>query len=109
MYLIYKTEITIQFGMIKRWLNLLILFKSERVEEEEGLKSNSICPIIDEIFNTIPRMNFHKTDTEILLTTMCLLPKVFHGIDVTKTSEIGWFLPEKKTFIREPLGFHLQT
>jgi murein L,D-transpeptidase YcbB/YkuD len=75
-----------------------LLYSKVNGLEEEGLKSSlTYAPIIDGIFNTNTPNELSQTDTEILLTTIYVFyaKKVFHGIDVTKTIEIGWFLPRK--------------
>jgi murein L,D-transpeptidase YcbB/YkuD len=76
-----------------------LLYSKVNALEEEGLKSNiAYAAIIDGIFNANTTNKISQIDTEILLTTVYVyyVKKVFHGIDVAKTTELGWFLPRKK-------------
>ncbi|NGY36899.1 L,D-transpeptidase family protein [Flavobacterium sp. XN-5] len=73
-----------------------LLYSKANALEEEGLKySISYSPLIDGIFER--KNTFSKTDTDILLSTLYVFyaKKVFYGIDVAKTNEIGWFLLRK--------------
>lgn len=73
-----------------------LLYSKANALEEEGLKYTiSYAPIIDGIFES--KNTLSKTDTDILLSTLYVfyVKKVFYGIDVAKTNEIGWFLPRK--------------
>ena len=75
-----------------------LLYSKVNELEDEGVNSNlPYAPIIDRIFNTHNQKKLLQTDTEILLTNMYVfyVKKVFHGISVSKTNEIGWFLPRK--------------
>lgn len=75
-----------------------VLYSKVNSLEEEGLKSTiAYASIIDGIFNSNTSNKISKTDTEILLTTVYVYyaKKVFQGIDVAKTTNIGWFLPRK--------------
>jgi murein L,D-transpeptidase YcbB/YkuD len=75
-----------------------LLYSKVNAIEDEGLKSSlAYAPLINGIFNTNTPTELSKTDTEILLTTLYVYytKKVFYGVDVTRTTELGWFLPRK--------------
>jgi murein L,D-transpeptidase YcbB/YkuD len=75
-----------------------LLYSKVNSLEEEGLKSTMpYASIINGIFNINTASKLTQSDTELFLTTMYVFyaKKVFHGIDVAKTTEIGWFLPRK--------------
>ncbi|CAM2828486.1 L,D-transpeptidase family protein [Flavobacterium frigoris] len=75
-----------------------MLYSKVNSLEEEGLKSTlAYASIINGIFNANTSNKISETDTEILLTTVYVYyaKKVFQGIDVAKTTDIGWFLPRK--------------
>ena len=75
-----------------------LLYSKVNELEEEGIKSSiAYASIIGGIFNSNTPNELSQTETELLLTTMYVfyVKKVFQGIDVTKTTEIGWFLPRK--------------
>lgn len=83
-------------GLIK-FANLL--YSKVNTLDDEGLQYNiAYAPLIDEIFDVNTTNKLSQTDTELLLTTVYVYyaKKVFHGIEVTKTAEIGWFLDRKK-------------
>jgi hypothetical protein len=90
-----EREITIQFGIIKKAALADLLYSKVNELEDEGEFQPTYAPIIDRIFNTHNQKKLLQTDTEILLTNMYVLRKEsFHGIDVNKTNEIGWFYPK---------------
>jgi hypothetical protein len=67
--------------------------------EDEGVNSTYLAPIIDRIFNTHNQKKLLQTDTEIMLTNMYVfVKKVFHGISVNKTNEIGWFYEKNVSY-----------
>jgi hypothetical protein len=97
MYLTYmEREITIQFGIKKAWLHLLIYFIPKWRIRRRRCKFNLAYAPMFGIFNTHNQKKLLQTDTEIMLTNMYVFyVKKCFMIDVNKTNEIGWFYPEK--------------
>jgi len=83
-----------------------LLYSKVNQLEQEGLKSGlSYKDKIDGIFDGESIKNLSPTDTEILLSSMYVyyVKKVFHGIDDSKTQEIGWFIPRKNISFKKAL------
>lgn len=75
-----------------------VLYSKVNQLDEEGLNSSLAYKTeISEIFNGESQKSISKTDTELLLSAMYLYyaKKVYHGIDVNLSDEIGWFIPRK--------------
>jgi L,D-transpeptidase YcbB len=75
-----------------------LLYSKVNQIEQDGLKSElPYKDTIDSIFDGESSKNLSPSDTELLLTTMYVYyaKNVFHGIDDSKTQELGWFIPRK--------------
>lgn len=67
--------------------------------EEEGVQV--VVPykeVLDEVFQNPSEVDKQDVNTELLLSSLYFFyaEKVFIGIDVKKTKDLGWYLPRKK-------------
>ena len=75
-----------------------LLYSKVNQLEEEGLKSQiAYKEKIDAVFNDTNSDDLPQIETELMLSSMYVFyaKKVYKGIDIEKTDEMGWFLPRK--------------
>ena len=112
----YKSEVTLLYKNRKYksiWYDKKgliefanVLYSKVNQLKEEGLNSSLAYKTeMGEIFNGESKKSISKTDTELLLSTMYVYyaKRVYHGIDVKLSDEIGWFIPRKNISLEKLL------
>lgn len=98
--------------LYKKYQHHYVWFDKQGINEVGDLLYNKITNIasegvqttvpyksqLDEIFQSVNNLQKPTIETELLLSSLYFFyaDKVFHGLDIEKSTELGWYLPRKK-------------